>query len=57
MTNSEQTFGKKKSCCKVDVNLERIQVQKDLWCSICRICGCKHWEAAADPLRIGLRFE
>jgi hypothetical protein len=52
----DKTIGTKKPCCKNPANLERLQLQNDLTVSMCRECGCKHWEAVAEPGHIGLRF-
>jgi hypothetical protein len=52
-----QIIGAKKPCCQNPANLaNRVQVQDDMWVSICRECGCKHWEAKADPGRMGVKF-
>jgi hypothetical protein len=52
----DRVVGEKKMCCRKPVNLERVQLQADLSVSMCRLCGCKHWEAVADPVHIGLKF-
>jgi hypothetical protein len=51
-----QVIGQRKTCCQNPANLNRVQVQADMWVSMCRECGCKHWEAAADPGRMGVKF-
>lgn len=56
MADSEQTYGTKKSCCLNPANLApKVQMQGDIWVTICRECGCKHWEANAEPGHIGLK--
>jgi protein-arginine kinase activator protein McsA len=49
-------LGKAKKCCQNPANLHRVQVQNDIWVSMCRECGCKHWEAAAEPGKMGVKF-
>jgi hypothetical protein len=50
-------LGQAKTCCQNPANLaNRVQVQDDMWVTICRECGCKHWEGKADPGRMGVKF-
>jgi len=46
----------RKDCCKVPENLERkLTGRDDLELYVCRVCGCRHFEATAEPGVIGVR--
>lgn len=45
----------RKLCCKKPENLSDLKrLSEDIWYRQCRECGCKHYEATAEPGR--LRF-
>lgn len=51
------TVGEKKPCCQNPANLAPpVQVQKDIWITICRECGCRHIEANAEPGRFAVKM-
>ena len=49
----------RKDCCKVSANLYRREndpeERVDLIVNRCRVCGCRHFELTADPLKLILR--
>lgn len=37
-------------CCQKRENREKpVRLTEDMSVSLCRVCGAKHWEVAADP--------
>lgn len=41
----------RKDCCRQPANLEEMQTgQADLKMFKCSVCGCRHFEANAEPL-------
>jgi hypothetical protein len=48
--------GQKKPCCLSPANLlPPQQLTESMAVRMCRVCGCKHWEAKADPLNMGIK--
>lgn len=49
----------RKDCCKVEENLsppERYDPERaDLLFRRCKVCGCRHFEATAEPGRVFMR--
>jgi hypothetical protein len=44
-------------CCANPANLRAEQLTESLLVKVCRECSRRHFEAKADPARIGLRFD
>jgi hypothetical protein len=48
----------RKDCCKQEANLgqkQQVDGRKDLSFRRCGVCGCRHFEMMADPLRMNVR--
>jgi hypothetical protein len=45
-----------KACCRDDANLGPVEaVSNDVTFRRCAVCGCRHFEALADPGHFGVR--
>jgi hypothetical protein len=49
----------RKPCCKPEAGnlgpVEKYNGRDDLTFQRCGVCGCRHFEAAVDPLRLNMR--
>ena len=43
-----------KVCCANPVNLRAERLSESLLVRVCRECGCRHFEATAEPGRLGV---
>lgn len=47
----------RKECCKPESgNLDVIHKRPDLDVYVCKICGCRHFELTADPIKVQARM-
>jgi hypothetical protein len=45
-----------KRCCRNPKNLKAVNLRPGLAMNVCRECGCRHFEAVADPVLLGVFF-
>lgn len=44
-----------KRCCKREYNRLAVPIQRpDVSVTVCRVCGCRHYEVAVDPLHLNV---